>query len=55
MSLAKEGWIEKKGQTFMAGYRKRWLVLYTDKTLKYFEDTYYEVWSSHRLSARAMW
>ena len=43
MSIIKEGWIEKKGQTFMAGYRKRWLVLYSDKTLKYFEDTYYEI------------
>ena len=43
MSIIKEGWIEKKGQTFMAGYRKRWLVLYSDQTLKYFEDTYYEI------------
>lgn len=43
MSLVKEGWIEKKGQTFMAGYKRRWLVLYSDKTLKYYEDNYYEI------------
>ena len=43
MSIVKEGWIEKKGQTFMAGYKKRWLVLYSDKTLKYYEDNYYEI------------
>eukprot|EP01084_Bolivina_argentea_P204841 349874_1 len=43
MSVVKEGWIEKKGQTFMAGYKKRWMVLYNDKTLKYYEDNYYEI------------
>eukprot|EP01084_Bolivina_argentea_P066056 120401_1 len=42
VTIIKEGWIEKKGQTLMAGYnisgyKKRWLILYSDKTLKYYE------------------
>ena len=48
MSVLQEGWIEKKGQTFGsttfgAGYRKRWLVLYSDRTVKYYQDTNYGI------------
>ena len=37
-SIITEGWVEKKGNTLIAGYKKRWLVLTDKKKLKYYEN-----------------
>ncbi|ETO05145.1 hypothetical protein RFI_32251 [Reticulomyxa filosa] len=38
-TIVKEGWVEKRAETFLGmSFKKRWLVLSEDKTLKYFED-----------------